>query len=112
MTIDQEKSVKLLVCARHSQRVLRPLKNTTSLPIWLRSGSALLLIERLGSRLIWTVSTTTAVHQVSALPQKAQVSRRSPLGAWQSANKAEATVRLPVQRFSSSKCLMLACVAQ
>ena len=26
MTIDPKKSVKLLVCARHSQRVLRPLK--------------------------------------------------------------------------------------
>jgi len=58
MTIDQKKSVKLLVCARHAQRALRPLKNTISL------------------QLIWTVSPTTAVHQVSALPQKAQVCRR------------------------------------
>jgi len=52
-------------------------------------------------------------HQVSVSPQKAQVARRSPLGmaiGKQNARERlgfEPTVRLPVQRFSSSKVRMV-----
>ena len=66
--------------------------------------------------LVWTVSTTTAVHQVSALPPKAQVSRRSPPGDGNRRTNGLReggirTVRLPRQRFRVLR-ISVACVAQ
>jgi hypothetical protein len=120
MTIDPKKIREVArVCATLSKSAPTAEEHDVFANLALKWLSITLDKETLGWQSIWTVSTTTVVHQVSVSPQKAQVledhlsghGNRQTKGPREGGIRTHGTVT-PVQRFPSSKVRRLAHVAQ